>query len=484
MPLSSRYKRPRAYDDKVYQWHLAQVPEKIEVDGVKVDNPARKNAIFLVHGMGFQKWAETTALLRFGFEDALEQIHAKTPTGLRTPEETPPPFICEGYWADYDDFAASFKEEYEKWEKPKEAGRKEKSFFVDLWKKRSTSTGRTFFWFVRQQLKLVNPRVIWVIHPFAWLLYIPLQFVSVFLLAVLSIVARKAMSQVLNDVRIYMSPRGIVERAIIQRIDRRVGEKFLKMIGLDWEFKPLKDKIDIDKKEVVFDRVIWVAHSLGTVISYNVLSDLFHRAKELAVNGTREQKAGVTKFRDSLRRFVTLGSPLDKIAFLFGTEALRPWPAESRVDLVTSSSREGTAAAGQMRDFWVNFYHVLDPVSGSLSNPLICGNNPPINFHIGLLKIPAMAHVAYWRDRITLKYLLSRVYGKEFLPVPPIRPYSSGTLTFLAFLGYFVWAELILCVLSLILSLLAFLIGPTGWVSIIDFLDCVNTIVKALIPFW
>jgi hypothetical protein len=121
----------------------------------------------------------------------------------------------------------------------------------------------------------------------------------------------------------------VIERAIVQRVDKRVGKEFLRMIGLDWDFKPLpvSEMLKSDGKPVVFDRLIWVAHSLGSVISYNVLSDLFQRADDLDRIGTREQKQGVQKFRDALRRFVTIGSPLDKIAFLLGRDALRPWPS-------------------------------------------------------------------------------------------------------------------------------------------------------------
>jgi hypothetical protein len=188
-----------------------------------------------------------------------------------------------------------------------------------------------------------------------------------------------------------------------------------------------------------------VAHSLGTVISYNVLSDLFQRASEVEREGTSQQKKGVVKFRRALRRFVTLGSPLDKIAFMFGKDVLRPWPNVPRTSLL-----EGAETIDGERDWWINFYHVLDPVSGALSNQLICGAVPPANYHIGLLKIPGLAHISYWRDSETLQFLLSRVYGKEALPVPPQKPYSARALTFIALGGYIIWLGLILGALYLI----------------------------------
>jgi hypothetical protein len=431
----------------VYEWQLGRVPPTIKMAGKEVENPAFKHAIFVVHGMGMQAWTQTAATLHSGFEDALEDIHKQltsTPLGA---EETPPPFIQEGFWADYDSLEQSFREDW----KRMEVGHKK--FFSMVFKKRLLSPVRTFFWFFWQQLKLVNPAIIWRLNFFAWLLYLPLQVVSFTTLAILLLRFPRLLAQVLGDVRLYVAPRGIIERAIVQRIDKRVGAGFLRTIGLDWDFKPLRsrEKLKCKGKPIEFDRIVWVAHSLGTVISYNVLSDLFQRASEVEREGTSLQKKGVVKFRSALRRFVTLGSPLDKIAFMFGKDVLRPWPNVPRTSLL-----EGAETIDGERDWWINFYHVLDPVSGALSNQLICGAVPPVNYHVGLLKIPGLAHTSYWRDSETLQYLLSRVYGKEALPVPPQKPYSAGALTFIALGGYIIWLGLILGAVYLI-----YLWGPS-----------------------
>jgi hypothetical protein len=398
--------------------------------------------------MGSQKWAETAGILRSGFEDAIEDIFQGGTAQLTKPEDVPPPFIQEGYWANYDDIENTFKDDWKNLEETKH------KFFSFLWKKRTKSPLRTFFWFLSQQLKLIDPRVIYKISLFAWLLYIPLQLVSFTVLLYLMIRHRKIMSEILGDVRLYISPEGIIERAIVQRIDKRVGEEFLRMIGLDWNFEPLADdsKIKVNNMPIEFDRIIWVAHSLGTVISYNVLSDLFQRTDELKTNGTPEQQRGVEKFRQILRRFVTLGSPLDKIAFLFKQDALRPWPDIATEKLFGRIDEIKVGEENYKKERWVNFYHVLDPVSGALSNPIICGSHPPINYHIGIWKIPWLAHTSYWRDTATLKYILSRVYSKDFLPVSIEKPYSPLTLTLIACFGYFIWAALILIAAYLIID--------------------------------
>jgi hypothetical protein len=217
------------------------------------------------------------------------------------------------------------------------------------------------------------------------------------------------------------------------------------MIGLDWEFRPLSSKayIEASGERIVFERVVWVAHSLGTVISYNVLSDLFHRAASLEQSGDADQQKGVRRFRTTLARFVTLGSPLDKVAFLFKDRSLNPWPAGPRRAFLIDGETLEKDDPPEKREWWINFYHVLDPVSGALSNPLICGEQPPSNFHIKSGVLPGAAHLAYWRDSSTLRFILGRVFGAKHLHDQEYKPWSPLTLGVLALVSYIVFAGLL-----------------------------------------
>ena len=448
----SSYLRPRAYEDNFYQWQ--PLPKTITHEKGELPSPLRKNAVFLVHGIGSQRRTETAVTLRSGFEDALAEIFAwqekekkkpGTPYFFHTDaRELPPPFIYEGYWADYEDIQKTFPE---KWKTLEEG---EREFFKGLWKFRTSNLGATLWWFLRQQLRLLNPSIIRKIHFFAWLLYWPLQIVTLAALAISAMRYPKVVSEVLSDVRLYVDPKGIVERAIVQRVDRRVGTDFLKMLGLDWEFRPIsnrKDQIIHDGKPIAFDRITWVAHSLGTVISYNVISDLFAKANMLDRNGDSIQKKGVKRFRESFRRFVTLGSPLDKIAFLFGEKTLRPWTEDDRVSFWDHSKaedcRKRISEGKHDFDWWLNFYHVLDPVSGALSNRTICRSLAPRNFHISFPRIPGLAHLSYWSDTSPLRYILGRVYGSKFLKDRTFKRQGPVLLTLYALLGYVVWAGIL-----------------------------------------
>ena len=445
--------RPRAWQTGADAWHIGQVPEALTVEGHAEPHPARRCAIFAVHGIGRQERTVTGSGLRSGFEDALEQIldwqrRSLPPGRAGAPaEDLPAPFVLEGYWADYPDIEATFPEHWERFHDH------ERSFFRRLWQRHTSSTWRTARWLLVQQLRLLDPRVVPAMGWTAWLLYIPLQLIAASALGLALFRRPHAVSQVIADVRLYCSPLGAIERAIAQRIDLRVGEAFLRLIGLDWDFRPLSDdrRLIACGAPIRFERVTWVAHSLGTVISYNVLSDLFHRAGELERDGDAEQRRGVERFRASLARFVTLGSPLDKIAFLFGESTLRPWPRGDRATwLEGGEPRPGwdrrarrRAANGpppaDEREWWVNFYHVLDPVSEPLDADLLCDGRPPLNLHLRSGLLPGLAHLAYWRDQRCLRFIMARTYGTRYLRDQDYHLWPRGLKMLVAGLSYLLW---------------------------------------------
>ncbi len=154
-------------------------------------------------------------------------------------------------------------------------------------------------------------------------------------------------------------------------------------------------------------------HSLGSVISYDVL------------NGLLLEEAASDRFlniADRTRMFLTLGSPLDKTAFLFRTQA----------DM-QSSVREVAAAAVQpmIQDYshraieWVNLYSKSDIISGALDyyDPPNEGNvHDKKRFRVlgapkadpravrNLLdpaaRTPLAAHVEYWQGNLLAKELV------------------------------------------------------------------------------
>jgi len=448
MDKSSRFSlRPYAYKKKSYPWNLRRVPEKANINGHIVLHPGRHSAIFVVHGMGEQEWLDTSVTLRSGFEDALEVIRAWQAKNLKPDtsiiEEVPPPYVSDGFWADYPDSGRTFPEDW------KTFNAEEKKFFDHLWKKRSYSAFRTLSWFLKQQVRIpFLPKV----KSLSRLLYLPLQFILPLAWLLTLLRAPRIITRILADVRVYAHPCGMSEKAIVQRIEFRVGQEFLKLLGLDWDFRPLSrnEMMTASGKPFVFNRIIWVSHSLGSVISYNVLSDIFHRAAEVETTGTAIQRKGAARFRKSLRRFVTLGSPLDKFAVLF-PEAMRPWPEPPKNGLLETKGDNIIGSKSSDRNigkhgWWINFYHVLDPVSGSLDNPLICNTYQPLNIHAdwkSLSLIPGLAHSSYWKAVRVLRFILARTYGKEYLHDEDIEFLSSKNRAWFAIIGYFIWTLLL-----------------------------------------
>lgn len=395
---------PRAYQDDFYPWNLHRVPRTVQIGKIDVPHPALHSAIFVVHGMGDQQWTETSATLRLGLEDALVHIRKWQdhwlPIQERNADRVPPPFAFDGYWADYADLEKTFPEDWALFND------RERKFFGFVWAWRAYSVIRTGTWILCQTIRLVDPRRIHDLR-FAWFVYLPLPFLTLLALVVSLIKAPRILTRVVADVRMYAEPRGMAEQAIVQRIDKRVGEALLRLIGLDWNFRPLlpEEMVHCSGEPFVFDRVIWVSHSLGTVISYNVLSDLLARADEIDAGNDEIQKNGTAKFRLALRRFITLGSPLDKFAYLY-PNALRPWKKGNHKGFLQGGeffsedvNKKGYVPNPEETEWWINFYDAFDPVSGPLNNKLICGEFPPANIRSNSSFesiLPGLAHIAYW----------------------------------------------------------------------------------------
>ncbi len=447
--MTAMKQRPRAWENDFYQWNIGLVPETIEVNGKPEPHPAKKCGVFVVHGMGDQEYLDTAAGLRNGFEIALTRIvewqngRSKKDTKFtrgslgdyvnKTKRPIPSPFVYGGYWGDYQNLRRTFPDTWKRFTE------REKTFFSKLWKLRLTSAFRSFRWILWEQLKLLSPRVFFKVGPFLWLLYLIMQ--PVLLVAFLFMLIRspKILSDYIADVRLYCDPRGDVEKATVQRIDHRVGAQFLQMLGLDWDFRKLdNDKlIKVQNKAIVFDRVVWVSHSLGTVISYNVMSDLLARAGEISRHAKdpsyQDQQEGVRKFRESLKKFITMGSPLDKVSFLFGGKALKPW---RKADFEWFMGERDARIKEGIGNWWTNFYHVMDPVSGAIGEKEICEGHPPSNYHIALWGWPGLAHVQYWSDIGVLRFILGRSYGKDSITDRPRKKKPRLLLTVLAMLSY------------------------------------------------
>lgn len=435
--------RPRAFEPLHIPFRFVDLPTEIERDGQPVPNPVRQTAVFVVHGIGLQQYPETAVTLRSGFEDAIDEISREHP-GV----PVPPPFTYEGYWADYALFEKTFPQEWE------QCSERERLFFGQLWQRRSISAFGTALWFVRENLRLFRWRTIRDAGRLRGVTLMAAAPLTILAAAAMVLRHPKLLAEVLGDVRIYCDPRGDVETAIVHGVDYRVGTAFLRLLGLDWDFRdlPENERVEISRTRHTFTYVTWVAHSLGTVISYNVIGDILHRVETLRrkleerrlardpgvpePEEDRDLRANIERVERGLHRFVTLGSPLEQVNVLFA-DVLRDWPA-------SAVTRFGLEAA--QRDWWVNFHHVWDPISSRLVAPRFAAFIS--NRHGKLVRVPGVAHTSYWRDTSILKYIVSRAYGRRLCPWPDPRFVServcsvlrhvTGWITLIAVLGVIV----------------------------------------------
>lgn len=445
--MSQRIEQPRfrVYEPLPTPWRFQDLP---------LEHEARQTALFVVHGIGTQAYYDTAVELRSGFEDAIHQIcqerlKAAGTTG-DSQEMLPPPFIYEGYWANYASLEETFPEH---WATLTE---RERLFFARLWQRRSMGTFHTAWWFIQQNLRLYSRKTIKDFGYTTGLTVMGMSPLTILAIMAMSVASPRVLAEVISDVRIYCDPRGSIEEAIVQRIDRRVGEQFLKLLGLDWEFRdlPPDQLLNVSGKSQVFDYVTWISHSLGTVISYNVISDILHRvekqSQDLKARRRRGQESdqdrqlrlNLERVKRGLHRFFTLGSPLHSIARLF-PDILRHWPA---------STEQIVLGDKKTQNWWVNFYHAWDPISERLGEKFPLA----INRHSGRLwRIPGKAHSDYWRDGDILKYIISRAYGPDLCRWPDPRFLSDRA---------YLWARRALLILITLIAL-AILALAVWWLA-------------------
>lgn len=405
--------RPPFFDAHTarYQWYFRAIPLLIRRSGRNVLNPFRERALYVVHGIGEQRLAETAATFRLGFEDAMQVVEPKNWTaGAADNWIVPQPFIYDGFWGDYEHMD---KMEPDLWARLTE---REKSFFQRVWSKRAVSSLRTFSWFITAGLRLIrNGQGVTRLYN---LYLVPMLWLIVLLCLVLPR-TRRFITGYLNDVRLYLDPQGDVENAIVQRIDRLVAERFLCLLGINGDFTDSDTPLYIFEGEPHrFQRITWVAHSLGTVISYNVIGDLLRRCLGIPPEDS-ERYQNARRVENGLESFVTLGSPLDKVRFLF-PEVLRDWPQE----YLPGGVRSLWGRPERPVIFWENFHYTSDPVSGRLDGFTYLAQdtkqarNLVVNWHTAGWRIPGLSHLNYWRDSSVLARVLHLTFAPYVKDVP------------------------------------------------------------------
>jgi hypothetical protein len=206
----------------------------------------------------------------------------------------------------------------------------------------------------------------------------------------LSQVVRRFLVQYLGDVVVYVESHTVDRFADLRaRIRECVTERARAVYGAEGAD--------------AYDEVVVVGHSLGSVVSYDMLN-------QLLCEDAIDRQAG-RPTRDVARRtplFLTFGSPLDKTTFVFAIQHRR-----------TTQAREALVASAQPMlqgyewrpDRWVNIYSPWDIISGSLEYFDLPGSTDPrrvTNLRDREATTLLMSHVEYWENGL-LPEVLSKV---------------------------------------------------------------------------
>ena len=148
----------------------------------------------------------------------------------------------------------------------------------------------------------------------------------------------------------------------------------------------------------LYDRIILVGHSLGSVISYDLLNEL--------IAWDRACQNGDMRVVSRTSRLITFGSPLDKTAYLFRSQV----SADHHYREALAALQQPLVLDYALRPYesfkWVNIFAWADVVSGHLIYyDLPAGTHLPKNMarenvvqnmSAAEAWVPIYAHVQYW----------------------------------------------------------------------------------------
>jgi len=173
-----------------------------------------------------------------------------------------------------------------------------------------------------------------------------------------------------------------------------------------------------------YRRVVVVGHSLGSVLAYDTLNAMVNADR---LDGRARQVVERTE------ALITMGSPLDKTAFLF-----RQHVKEGAIREVLAAAVQPMIESYALRpEWWINVWCPTDLISGCLEyydDPTAREQPRRVrNYADALVLNPVAAHTRYWNRRLgrTALYmaatgrltLLVREFGEGVeRPKPPPRP--------------------------------------------------------------
>ena len=175
-------------------------------------------------------------------------------------------------------------------------------------------------------------------------------------------------------------------------------------------------------------RVVVIGHSMGTTVSHDAILELARRNRAVDLGETSHSKPDLNK----IQHFITFGSPIDKVHYLFETESSPSYHynyviENIRGDLGTPPfskrfQREDPPSEFQVPQIhWINFWDQADLASSPLYTPTNHRldqqhNNMVDNYEVAgyCLPLPASAHSDYIRNTNVVARIYSVLIDNEY----------------------------------------------------------------------
>ena len=219
---------------------------------------------------------------------------------------------------------------------------------------------------------------------------------------------RSFIVQYLGDVAIYVSSNQVNAYAKVREEIKQVGATVASAM-----YGAVEGDAALGRR-FAYQKVVVVGHSLGSVLAYDTLNAMLNQD---------QLEHGERKVRERTDALITLGSPLDKTAFLF------------RQHVRDGAIREVLAAAvqpliqdyGQRPPWWINVFCRTDLISGCLEyydDPKEPTQPKRVrNFADALVANPVAAHTDYWKRRLGRTAIYMAATGRLTLL---LREFGSG----------------------------------------------------------
>jgi hypothetical protein len=250
-------------------------------------------------------------------------------------------------------------------------------------------------------------------QPVPWWAYLATTAVWIGLVAV-ALVLRYFIVEYVGDLAAYLAPYKDSQFDELRGAIQKVGLDAARLIYYGSKPTPAAEKSPAEPSASPwipdYGNIVFVAHSLGTVLAYDTLNAIFN------IENTSNPPGVPNRAVERTRALITFGSPLDKTAFIFRAQfkrdtqvgRLREMMACAVQPLITDYAFRYDPARSNPGPRWINLWSRLDPVSGNLDYYDDPAHAPSPESQVQNIvdpacTVPLKAHAQYWNGKLLRK---------------------------------------------------------------------------------